>query len=313
MFSKCPHCHIEVKTTNLERHVQRVHGRRTQLPRPSPSNSGSYLITSHVASRAVHYGEFRLCVCDGSNDNCRYCYGTGRISTRSIASQTVTIGHPKPTPVIRVAKQPLVYLPPIGNNNSIASVSVKRSKPVRHPKIHTNSPITAETVVGALMKCPKCVLHVAKDRLAEHLGTWHEKNSNRLLKRPKPNGGITISPKSAVKTKPQPAVTTHVNDTALTPCPIICNARVKKTEIDRHLKNVHHSDGMEQTKALLGKRSYVGAAEVSRGGGVYDSVYESPWEARRMDHTRGYAHSFREQGKYGSHPSHDGFDDDSNP
>lgn len=312
MFSKCPHCHTEVKTTNLDRHVQRVHGRRTQLPRSSSSDSGSNLITSHVASRAVHYGEFRLCVCDGSNDNCRYCYGTGRISTQSIASQTVAIGHPKPTPVVRVAKQPLVYLPPVENNNSIAPVSVRRPKPGRRPKIRMNSRATAETAVGALMKCPKCVLHVAKDRLAEHLDTWHEKNSNRLLRRPKPNGGTTIPPKFAVKTKPQPAVATHVNDPALTLCPV-CNARVKRTKIERHLKNVHHSDGMKQTKVLLGKGACVDAAEVSRGGGVYDSVYESPWEARRMDHTRGYAHSFREQGKYGSHPSHDGFDDDSNP
>ncbi|HZS09826.1 MAG TPA: hypothetical protein VFD58_33680 [Blastocatellia bacterium] len=34
---------------------------------------------------------------------------------------------------------------------------------------------------------------------------------------------------------------------------------------------------------------------------------------RKLDYTRPYAHAYREQGRYGSHPSHDGFDDDSNP
>lgn len=34
---------------------------------------------------------------------------------------------------------------------------------------------------------------------------------------------------------------------------------------------------------------------------------------RHMDHTRGYAHGARENGRFGSHPSHDGFDDRSGP
>jgi hypothetical protein len=34
---------------------------------------------------------------------------------------------------------------------------------------------------------------------------------------------------------------------------------------------------------------------------------------KNLDVTGGYAHAFRENGRFGSHPSHDGFDDDSNP
>lgn len=37
-----------------------------------------------------------------------------------------------------------------------------------------------------------------------------------------------------------------------------------------------------------------------------------PWE-KNIDATRLYAHSYREEGKYGSHPGHDGFDDESEP
>jgi len=32
---------------------------------------------------------------------------------------------------------------------------------------------------------------------------------------------------------------------------------------------------------------------------------------KNLDATRPYAHAYRELGKYGSHPSHDGFDDES--
>jgi hypothetical protein len=34
---------------------------------------------------------------------------------------------------------------------------------------------------------------------------------------------------------------------------------------------------------------------------------------KNLDATKLYAHPYREQGRYGSHPSHDGFDDESTP
>jgi hypothetical protein len=34
---------------------------------------------------------------------------------------------------------------------------------------------------------------------------------------------------------------------------------------------------------------------------------------KNLDATKLYAHSYREQGRFGSHPSHDGFDDESGP
>jgi len=44
-----------------------------------------------------------------------------------------------------------------------------------------------------------------------------------------------------------------------------------------------------------------------------ETRYESPADVRSMDYTRDYAHAYREEGKYGSHASHDSFDDESNP
>jgi hypothetical protein len=35
--------------------------------------------------------------------------------------------------------------------------------------------------------------------------------------------------------------------------------------------------------------------------------------SRVLDATKNFAHNFREQGRYGSHPSHDDFSDEGNP
>lgn len=40
---------------------------------------------------------------------------------------------------------------------------------------------------------------------------------------------------------------------------------------------------------------------------------EVAFRERNLDAAKLYAHYYRELGRYGSHPSHDGFDDESNP
>ena len=41
--------------------------------------------------------------------------------------------------------------------------------------------------------------------------------------------------------------------------------------------------------------------------------FEGPVHSPNLDATKDYAHAFRERGSFGSHPSHDGFDDESSP
>jgi hypothetical protein len=41
--------------------------------------------------------------------------------------------------------------------------------------------------------------------------------------------------------------------------------------------------------------------------------YERPKDVTGMDKTRNYGYPSREDGRYGSHPSHDAFDDESKP
>lgn len=54
------------------------------------------------------------------------------------------------------------------------------------------------------------------------------------------------------------------------------------------------------------------AGDDSSAEGVGVRSTDEPASVRSMDATRGYAHPFREQGRFGSHPSHDGYGDEDN-
>jgi hypothetical protein len=81
-----------------------------------------------------------------------------------------------------------------------------------------------------------------------------------------------------------------------TRCPI-CKVAIKASRFEKHMRKVHRKrvvvrsakDAMRQSTTLLTPRD------------------------KNLDATKPYAHAYREQGKFGSHPSHDGFDDESSP
>jgi hypothetical protein len=68
-----------------------------QFEGTSYSGGKELTVSSHVSSLSPSYGNFRLCVCEGSNENCRYCSGTGRITTSFTPSKgpgpLATAGH----------------------------------------------------------------------------------------------------------------------------------------------------------------------------------------------------------------------------
>jgi len=79
-------------------------------------------------------------------------------------------------------------------------------------------------------------------------------------------------------------------------CPI-CKVAIKASRFEKHMRKVHRKrvvvrsakDAMRQSTTLVAPRE------------------------KNLDATKPYAHAYREQGKFGSHPSHDGFDDESSP
>lgn len=85
-----------------------------------------------------------------------------------------------------------------------------------------------------------------------------------------------------------------------TVCPI-CKANIRPGRISSHMSKVHKrkgrgrnivqssNDPLRKNTSLIAKRD------------------------KNLDVTKPYAHPYREQGRFGSHPSHDGFGDESGP
>jgi hypothetical protein len=102
-------------------------------------------------------------------------------------------------------------------------------------------------------------------------------------------------------------------------CPY-CNASLLAKNVERHLRKVHKGYDTKGWKpgaqhSTTGKAAP--EANGARGRRVVpreQSLREAFAEVNSIDlrdKTRGYEYRCRENGRYGSHPIHDGFDDDS--
>lgn len=109
---------------------------------------------------------------------------------------------------------------------------------------------------------------------------------------------------------------------ALARCPR-CAVLVRADRLPRHLGKAHRARSPAAAVGARGKRlrgrdaRFGGPSAVPRGAIRDPSSRASRTAIARLegrdelDHTRGYAHAYRESGRFGSHPSHDGFDDES--
>jgi hypothetical protein len=96
---------------------------------------------------------------------------------------------------------------------------------------------------------------------------------------------------------------------ALKTCPL-CNSRVREDRLQKHMSKRcasrpnKHAARPKQLPASVAPESmrYKGAVEAER-----------PAWWNNLDATKNYGFPVREAGRYGSHPSHDAFDDESGP
>jgi hypothetical protein len=269
----------------------------------------------------------RPCVCQGSNENCRYCAGRGYVEAEmglpaGIGQQELRIswGGPGrvrrpnlPCPICGVLVSRLhrhmnrrhggiqqgSLISSVGKEPAISSATKDRHpNPARFeppvPPIHTNSQAASVSQLSGDPKrapggvrCPRCLV----------LFDCREALRNHLRGN---CSTTTAKAKSGV---------------ALTRCPG-CGTSVRQDRLQKHLAS-------KCPVRLVGK---------SRKGGTVATATPS-WHPRnpvakkpspgatwaelnsrdRLDHTKDYAHPCRESGKYGSHSMHDGFDDESGP
>ncbi len=94
-------------------------------------------------------------------------------------------------------------------------------------------------------------------------------------------------------------------------CPKGCGRWVDPQKVEEHLRSC---TGPQKTKPTHSSNSKPNEGPVTSAKDPtrQDTIFVAPRD-RNLDATKLYAHPYREQGRYGSHPSHDPFDDESTP
>ena len=86
-------------------------------------------------------------------------------------------------------------------------------------------------------------------------------------------------------------------------CPV-CRVNVRGDRLSRHLRKVHKTRSVRALEPAIAPSG----KDVPRGSATFVAPRD-----KNLDATKLYAHAYRESGRFGSHPSHDGFDDESGP
>jgi hypothetical protein len=228
----------------------------------------------------------RPCVCGGSNENCRYCNGLGSIPDGLSDALTVHTHLPESKKIHIDESEPLTgwRSPNLSFRDRLAALIAmltKKDAPVSAPS--DNRPDHHWVL------CPKgCGARLRPDEVQHHLRRSHPFTppKDRKSRMALPSGSKLV----------------------FNICPE-CKARVRGDRLNRHLKKVHKSQPVRTRVVAKPKTDLVPSAK--------DVLRESTTLAapldKNLDATKLYAHSYREHGRFGSHPSHDGFDDESGP
>lgn len=224
----------------------------------------------------------RPCVCGGSNENCRYCNGLGSIPDNLSDALTVHIHLPESKRIHIDESEPLPGWRTLSFRDRLAALIAmltKKDATVSTPK--DNRPDHHWVL------CPKgCGDRLRPDEVQDHLRRSHASASaTDRTNREAPSSGSKL---------------------VFNICPE-CKARVRGDRLNRHLKKVHKSRAVG-ARAVPKANIAESAKDVLRE----TTTFAAPSD-KNLDATKLYAHSYRERGRFGSHPSHDGFGDESGP
>ena len=222
----------------------------------------------------------RPCSCGGSNENCNICYGRGFVEGGYAPAS------PRRAKTIKQAKKPTA-------SNTL---------------FHSTS--SSLTTLVRMDSCPLCNARVRANRLQKHM-------SKKCPLRP----GQSTTPVRGAQVK----------------CPV-CPFKGSTNDFTRHFALEHGTKGRLRRRiqvpvvcvAVSSRPIAVGkvakknkknentrysteniSQESLRHKGTVEA--EAPPWRNNLDATKDYGYPAREAGRYGSHPSHDGFDDESKP
>jgi hypothetical protein len=220
--------------------------------------------------------KMRSCSCDGSNENCVYCYGRGFV--------TVPEGPPLgvseqncPRSAVHAASSPVMRCPNCEFKGT--ALDLARHFPKRHPPSkawHSGRPIKDRRNDTRLITCVTCGVPVRCDHAERHNRKTHQSGLIKDVGVSSPEGESVLTPQggsSKRRIMPQWASKNK--------------SRIREQKPTQNGK----ANGLDKWKQSI-------------------QASQSPIQPN-LDATRLYAHAYREHGKFGSHSSHDGFDDES--
>lgn len=225
----------------------------------------------------------RPCVCGGSNENCRYCSGLGEVSDQSRKSLPIH-----------------AYSPAFRRPRSVALLTCPQGCGVR---------INPNNLSRHLRRAHSVKRHITQDATLVANSSKDERKAqdSSLPLREEPVTSPDSLPTGLTSGPPIPAPPPEDNYRT---CPA-CKARLKLQKFAKHLRKVH---GFRPNATVSVKRARkTSRGETSNGGSSRKQTTMFLKPENNLDATKLYAHRYRERGRFGSHPSHDSFGDESGP
>lgn len=286
------------------------------------------------------------CSCGGSNENCSSCYGLGTVDDDRPTAPVIQRTNPvedtewKAAAILRglqrmvrpAPKRP-VPCPVFGCSAQLNPLKLKKHL----KKLHGNPPVSSQSPkVPEIQEAKRGTKSEVVDQLvACAVGGCSAKlkpsNVERHLRKVHPTRGIQSKPRLSVSSQfpaipkieqPKRERQREAVD-QLVRCAVSgCTAKMKPSNVERHLRKVHlrgnqskfrlAQTNIRNVKIPIGSIArYIVSNSIPNG-----SPRVSPYgqlREKNLDATKGYANAYRESGRFGSYPSHDGFGDESGP
>jgi hypothetical protein len=173
-----------------------------------------------------------------------------------------------------------------------------------------------------VIPCPRCDSSVRADKLQKHLANTrhHEQFERTQPLHPKP------SPSASRPAVRRPGIPSFTADAAAIPpswyglrvtaravCPV-CARAMQAFALPSHLSFTHRMqplmEGLAKSRST-GHQAVNTRSSRDNGSPGEDAAREEVGGGDRRDSTRPYAHNYRENGRFGSHPLHDDYGDES--
>ena len=218
------------------------------------------------------------CPCSGSNENCFRCGGLGTYE-------------PKPQ-LLKVPSRRKI------------STTISQCPVDQQPSglIKRNDPNE--------VKCDRCIFRASLEEVEIHRKKFHRADFVRTRRKPRvpcPKCGQKVQRLARHLNRAHGSATKAAKETSIKPatfCPK-CSCAVSKSNLEKHLRRVHNVQS--PIKVIFSKRTTQSNPTETRNMSASFS-YEKE-DIREANRLMGFA--ARENGRFGSHPLHDRFDDES--